>query len=1203
MNKEEKKLITTYLKANIKRPDDWISPPNIKFTLSRASIKNYILRILQSHIERNEAKSEKLTAIKNFYSDKVWTNLEELKKNIDNDSTICIENFFSKKKNIQEPSLRVIEFVTYLFDIKIPNSFLEENYNIVIQKCIREQYLQNPEFTQIQIIGDVNMQIKTLSIDDYYIDLSYIGSEEIKSRDSLNLKEKESSQRVISRSSIPHQYISESIITEGTRTVIMGNPGTGKSTFAKWLCSNWAKKESSLDSTMVHISLRKLDLHNKDNCIIKYIYKEYIDKDKGLIKSGDIESFLQQTGTILILDGLDELEDDLKVKLYQDVQTTSKIQDYILLSRPYGLMGNPFNQNAAIEILGFNDDSRFNYLTKYFAKIGIGQPTGLLKIIKENPILEDLSYNPLMLSYVLLLYKLEGNSEESLINIESTFELQLKVFGWFKHYYEKADIIRKKKFEELTVKTEEFAYFMEINQQFIYYSKNIPDKYSIPAENLNNMGIGRKEDNTNASNWKYYFTSITFQEFLAAKHIGNFITPEAFIYISMNQIFWNYSKMILGYKAYMGEELFIDNVFSILESKFSETDKSFFKFYYILLYGEINPQQLNKKITNEVINDLFSYYNTAYTDPNWESLLLDAISRVYSKLNKENQSEFINRTILQVENHTKNPKKWGSDPKAHSLFKLIIKVRLFNNLYFVGKLLKLTIKTIDNFGLQCNGDIENFMYYADITEEEKNKINNISDILDNIYTVFEYISSEMAQYYKDQIIELEKKTQLIYQDKYIRMAIFNQDEITVNHELNTTLIKINEGGISDSFEEDLEALAMKMYQYSFYYRNSNDFTKQKTVEKIIEIQGIIEETIVNIQEDDSKKNIINWLFAAYNDLNFDYFYYSLKILQRYDLVEYIKVKNANKFIEYLDSLSGDYERTKEDQKINHLFLVALKCSKIGEYSINKYKEVLFKSFKNLIVNNHEEYNLLSKSRVGKIESPAYLSVNKMTEFFRDNNYNQRSFLDKILSSSQLMKNDYVRCIIIPDLFRLPIVIQEYKDLLYDLSEKDRVFSFLRHKELYYYPENIKHIEHIFLLKTRLHVLECFFYLSTVQQYKLDLNFVVMKHIKKTILIKISSKEFKYNELELYLSRLLFYKLTNDDDVLCQLSSDKKIDKYCSRMDLISEFFKLFDVLELRDFKGIIEGGLYKEFEKYIQNMNITNSPFKKEEFEKLLVPV
>ncbi|MEL7119303.1 MAG: NACHT domain-containing protein, partial [Bacteroidota bacterium] len=426
-------------------------------------------------------------------------------------------------------------------------------YNI--EQILKVRYLQDSMFNSIRIPGDKSGYFGQLDMDSYYANLSYIEQKELTDRNTLIRKEQESLRRRFThvRTDFLHlgtDYLSADIIQNNQRILITGNPGVGKSTYARWLCFKWAKNHLFVPQIPLYIQLRDLNFSNKStNVISKYIHQHYLNE----LSLEEVEILLtkEYSKHLLILDGYDELNRKKQIKLEHDLRSLTRPIDqarYIVLSRPYGLIYHKFDKEIVLQIDGFTESSIENYIQAFLTQNPKEhkQKKQLLKLIEQNYILQEHAHNPLMLSYIVLIYTKSKQPEIQLFSIKSTYDLQASVFRWLIDYSMGHEQLIKAN-ENWQKMAGQLAYEMLMAKEFSFKSSidNLPFTRD-QALQFSKLGIGNIIDDDNDYNWRFSFITVTLQEFLASHYLLARITADAFVYLVQDQYHWNFAKMLLG---------------------------------------------------------------------------------------------------------------------------------------------------------------------------------------------------------------------------------------------------------------------------------------------------------------------------------------------------------------------------------------------------------------------------------------------------------------------------------------------------------------------------------------------------------------------------------------------------------------------------------------------------------------------------------
>lgn len=496
------------------------------------------------------------------------------------------------------------------------------------------KYWQNPEFTQIPVLAGKPGEGAAFPMEHFFVDLSYVDKSELSRQDALLLREKESVQEKNVRGAlfhnlVPHHLLTDEILGNYRRVAILGNPGVGKSTFARWLCYRWVRADRLLFPYIpVHINLRELRF-GAQNCFTEYLQRKYLAPMRVEGEALEKAIVLQAHRFLLLLDGVDELSPAHKKQMWEALEDLSPELAYAIYARPYGLIDQSLQIDATLEVLGFNESTRNHYLSIRLE----GDPkktSTVWRVIDENPALRDISFNPLMLSYIVRIVENDSRPEQTLANIQSVYELQDLLLGWLQRYYETKG--HEQPFRSTLDASCTFAYQLELEQLFLYDSRSTLDAWERIANWLAQLGLGNKEE-TQPGHWRFHFNTITFQEFLAARYVAPRITPNALQYLLNTQLHWNMARMVVGHLIAAGRSNVLDQVLQSLEYLFQKTGNRHYQHLHYYLLGEDSQQRLGMRYgQHDFIAAMLDDYIHTPTDSDWESLMVESIGRIYVKL-------------------------------------------------------------------------------------------------------------------------------------------------------------------------------------------------------------------------------------------------------------------------------------------------------------------------------------------------------------------------------------------------------------------------------------------------------------------------------------------------------------------------------------------------------------------------------------------
>ena len=209
------------------------------------------------------------------------------------------------------------------------------------------------------------------------------------------------------------------------RTVLLGNPGGGKSTCGQKFCYDLVTQYSERllngrQVTPILVILRDYGVKKKEiNCsLLEFI--ELTAKTKYQLQPppGALEYLLLNNRLAIVFDGLDELtETSYRQEIRNDVKLFCNLYPslpVLVTSREVGYKEAPLDESKfeVYRLAPFNDQQVQEYVTKWFAidrdLTKEQQQEKIKAFLAESKNLTDLRSNPLMLGLMCNIYKGEG---------------------------------------------------------------------------------------------------------------------------------------------------------------------------------------------------------------------------------------------------------------------------------------------------------------------------------------------------------------------------------------------------------------------------------------------------------------------------------------------------------------------------------------------------------------------------------------------------------------------------------------------------------------------------------------------------------------------------------------------------------------------------------------------------------------------------
>ena len=193
--------------------------------------------------------------------------------------------------------------------------------------------------------------------------------------------------------------------------LIEGNPGMGKTTYCQKLAYDWSVVEipsnASFPKVNILLLLKCRDMHMKTANIEEAIDDQLLPQDAGKKEKEDFFQFIRcnQSRILLVLDGLDELRDDLVQGFLPLIQGKLFASMYLILtSRHEAGMKVRRYCDTLLEIIGYSKGDVESYIKKYFSSHE-DQPLAdkMIQKLNGDRRLKQLTTNPLNTALLCLL--------------------------------------------------------------------------------------------------------------------------------------------------------------------------------------------------------------------------------------------------------------------------------------------------------------------------------------------------------------------------------------------------------------------------------------------------------------------------------------------------------------------------------------------------------------------------------------------------------------------------------------------------------------------------------------------------------------------------------------------------------------------------------------------------------------------------------
>ncbi len=212
------------------------------------------------------------------------------------------------------------------------------------------------------------------------------------------------------------RVIGTDIVEKYSKLLILGKPGSGKTTFLKFLAIKGVA--DFIKSEKVPIFVRLKDCTKSDKFdLFKYIAKRLFEN--GIKELTVIEELLDRGGALILLDGLDEIEEENSYFIFKKIQEFQErfYKNNFIMTCRTAANTYTFEGFTEVEILDFSRRQIHLFINKWFYSKSLSKGNSLFSEIQVREPLQELASNPLLLTLLCL------NFENSTCSFTNYFEL------------------------------------------------------------------------------------------------------------------------------------------------------------------------------------------------------------------------------------------------------------------------------------------------------------------------------------------------------------------------------------------------------------------------------------------------------------------------------------------------------------------------------------------------------------------------------------------------------------------------------------------------------------------------------------------------------------------------------------------------------------------------------------------------------------
>ncbi|CAF1587749.1 unnamed protein product, partial [Adineta steineri] len=327
-------------------------------------------------------------------------------------------------------------FVVHLDEVTLRSESQSEPNHLF--QWIKQEYYRNGYIERLM------NPAKFYPIEDSYINLAIVETKQQQQKEK-QLRDAPNNDAIMgsfeeiygSKTTIDVKNIFETCKNQEKKVLVFGRAGIGKSTFCRYIAYQWAMGSYWTQYELLAlIPLRRLTTDRypplpsgQNYSLLDLVKKEIFSYDLSESEDKLLKKHFDANKTLWILDGYDEIIQNIPSHLECLFEQLLKTPHHILTSRPYQ---NVLAYHVQMEITGFTDENIEQYVQQFFIQIkdeldnSLNKSQELFRFLQTNQSIWGVAHIPVNLELICSLWSNEDFIETKELTITSLYTVMIE---------------------------------------------------------------------------------------------------------------------------------------------------------------------------------------------------------------------------------------------------------------------------------------------------------------------------------------------------------------------------------------------------------------------------------------------------------------------------------------------------------------------------------------------------------------------------------------------------------------------------------------------------------------------------------------------------------------------------------------------------------------------------------------------------------